>query len=684
MNDSVAANPYLQREILVNALYEAAELEHNLMCTYIYAAASLRDGEAEGLAADEAAAVKRWRQVLLGVAIEEMGHLAAVWNITSALGASPRIGRANFPLDPGYLPAGITVKLAPFNAGTLQHFVFLERPHGSSEPEGTGFACDRPYVRGTNRPHLTPMGRDYDTVGDFYQRLGEGLRRFVEHYGEDTAFDGDPTLQLSAEEVNLPGARPVRCLKTALTAFEAIIEQGEGAPRDSVGSHYQKFLGIRAELQALTAKNPRFSPSFPAATNPVLRRPPRPEGRVWIEDAAAFATVDVANASYALMLRLLAYSYLLHGPSAEKSLTMDLSIGLMQSLMYLAERAARLPAGPSNPECHAGVSFITLRDPSPLPPGVAARRLFIERLSQLAAAATSLAASGDARARAAAERLESLAARARAGFDLTGAAAANVAGVTANAAAATRGASTAAAAPSTSTPAAGSTTAAAQPVPAAASADTTAGVERARGQQVEIEFETRRCIHSRFCVTWAPQVFLANVKGPWIHPDAMAVERVVEVAHACPSGAIRYQRLDGGPQEVAPPVNLASVRESGPYAFRAQLVIDGVAAGFRATLCRCGASKNKPFCDGSHHAVGFSATGEPASGKTDMLPVRDGVLAIDPQSNGPLRVRDNLEILSGTGRAVARITSAYLCRCGGSANKPFCDGTHAKIGFRSD
>jgi len=179
-------------------------------------------------------------------------------------------------------------------------------------------------------------------------------------------------------------------------------------------------------------------------------------------------------------------------------------------------------------------------------------------------------------------------------------------------------------------------------------------------------------------------VFLANVKGPWIHPDAMPVEQVVEVAHACPSGAIHYQRLDGGAQEAAPPVNLATVREAGPYAFRAQLEIDGTPAGFRATLCRCGASKNKPYCDGSHHEVGFSATGEPPTGKTEALAMRNGVLAIDPQTNGPLRVRGNLEILSGTGRAVARVTSAYLCRCGGSANKPFCDGTHAKIGFRSD
>ena len=673
MNDVATASPYEQREILINALYEAAELEHNLMCTYLYAAASLRSGEAEGLSATEAAAVKRWRGVLVDVAIQEMGHLAAVWNITSALGASPRIGRANFPLDPGYLPAGITVKLAPLNAETLQHFVFLERPHGSSEPEGAGFACERVYVRGTDRPHLTPMGRDYDTVGVFYERLGEGLRTFVTRYGEATAFGGDPALQLSPEEVNLPGCRHVICLKTALAAFTAIVEQGEGAPRDSVNSHYQKFIGIRSELEQLTQKNPAFAPAFPAATNPVLRRPPRPEGRVWIEDADAFATVDLANASYALMLRLIGYAYALRGPGQEKSLAVDLAIGLMQAVMPLAERAARLPAGPSNPHCNAGMSFIVPRDPSPLPPGPAARRLVLERFAQLATAGAALQTSGDARAVAAADQLSRLAARAAREFDLSAA-------VPAPAAAPVG----AAAAPAAASAPAGTAAASTSTADSAAAGIGPDGIERVRGEKVALTFEAKRCIHSRFCVTWTPQVFLANVKGPWIHPDAMPVERVVEVAHACPSGAIGYRRLDGGADETAPPVNLATVREAGPYAFRARLQIDGVPAGFRATLCRCGASKNKPFCDGSHHAIGFTASGEPPTGKTDMLTTRDGVLAIDPQTNGPLKVRGNLEILSGTGRAVARVTSAYLCRCGGSANKPFCDGTHAKIGFRSD
>ena len=651
MNDVSLPAALTQREVLIHALYEAAELEHNLMCTYLYAAVSLKDGEAEGLSAEEAAAVKRWRQVLLGVAIEEMGHLAAVWNITSALGGSPRFGRTNFPLDPGYLPACVVVKLAPFTADTLQHFVFLERPHGSTEQDGAGFAYERPYVRGGGAARLTPMAVDYSTVGDFYAALGEGLRALVARYGESNAFDGDPALQLSPEEVSLAGAKQVRCLKTALAAFAAIVEQGEGAPRDTVGSHYQKFLGIRTELRALMAKNPDFAPAHPAATNPVLRRPPRPEGRVWLENPDAVAAVDLANACYGLMLRLLAYAYAVRGPSAEKSLAVDLAIGLMQAVMPLAERAARLPAGPSNPQCNAGLSFIALRDSAALPPGPAARRLFVERFEQLAEGAAALRASGDARAVAAADQVAALASRASRGFDLTAAAAA------------APEAAASGAAPSSSM---------------------SAGVETVQGRQIELQFEAKRCIHSRFCVTWAPRVFLANVQGPWLHPDAVPVERLVEVAHACPSGAIRYRRKDGAPDEPVPEVNLATVREAGPYAFRAALQIDGVPAGFRATLCRCGASRNKPYCDGSHHEIGFNATGEPPSGKTDMLALRDGALAIDPQANGPLKVRGNLEITSGTGRVVARVTSASLCRCGGSASKPFCDGTHTKIGFRSD
>ena len=81
-----------------------------------------------------------------------MGHLAAVWNITAALGGSPRFGRGNFPLDPGALPAGIVVKLAPFNEQVLQHFIHLERPEGSKELDGEGFVPEMQFKRGIEPP----------------------------------------------------------------------------------------------------------------------------------------------------------------------------------------------------------------------------------------------------------------------------------------------------------------------------------------------------------------------------------------------------------------------------------------------------------------------------------------------------------------------------------------------------
>ncbi len=646
------------REQLVHLLYEAAELEHTLMCTYLYAAFSLRNGEAEGLSADEAVAVAGFRRVIMKVAVEEMGHLTAVWNITAALGAAPRFGRGNFPLDPGTLPAGIVVKLAPFSEAVIQHFIHLERPADSSESEGIGFAPEREFRRGVDSSRLTPMALDYDTVGAFYETLGNKLQAFVTHWGEAAAFAGDPALQLSPHELTLAGAQPVVCMKTARAAFDTIRMQGEGAPEHTADSHYQKFLELRDELLRLTAANPDFQPAFPAAHNPVLRPPLGRSERVWIEHEEAAETVDLANTGYALMLRLIAHSYLVPGPSSEKSLAVDLSLGLMRAVTLLAERAARLPAGPSNPGCNAGMSFTALRDAASLPPGASARRFFGERLAELSEAANALAENGDERVVGAARMIADLAKRATRGF-----------------ASILPSASPLSAPPVTVQSAVASTPA---PIPTVID-----GAEHIEAPDLTLIYEGKKCIHSRFCVTGAPRVFLANVVGPWIHPEAMPVDALVEIAHVCPSGAIRYKRKDGKPDETAPPVNLIAIREAGPYAVRGALNIAGQTGQFRATLCRCGASKNKPYCDGSHHEIGFAASGEPATGQAEMLAVRDGELEIEPTTDGPLQVRGNLEITSGTGRVVARVQQARLCRCGGSANKPFCDGTHARIGFKS-
>jgi CDGSH-type Zn-finger protein/uncharacterized Fe-S cluster protein YjdI len=669
----VAQSNLPSREQLLFNLYEAAELEHNLMCTYLYAGFSLRDGTEAGFSAREAEAVERWRRTIQQIAIEEMAHLTAVWNITAALGGAPRFGRANFPLDPGLLPAGIVVKLAPFGEASLQHFVHLERPESSDEPDGQGFAPELAFRRGSSVRRLTPMVTDYETVGEFYAQLSGCLQAFAEAHGEKVAFCGDPALQLSDHELPLLGVKPVICAKTALAAFKTIVEQGEGAPEHSETSHFSRFQQMLRELAQLKAENPGFMPAFPAAHNPVLRRPLRPEGRVWIEDETAAKTVDLANASYALMLRLVAYAFTLARPDPEKSLALELALGLMRALTPLAERAARLPAGPSNPDCHAGVSFTSLRDAAAFQPCAGARHAFVERSLELVVAARELAQDGDPRCASALKQLEALHERAKRGFaaaNSRGASASQVVSAPAPVAATPPSPAVAAAAPTK--------TESGIPIPRSEN-----GVDYIDSKRLTLVYEGKRCIHARFCVTGAPKVFLANVKGPWIDPDGIDTPRLVEIAHACPSGAIRYERRDGEPNETAPPVNLLSVREAGPYAVRGALSVAGDTTSFRATLCRCGASKNKPYCDGSHHDIGFAASGEPTTGKADMLDSRDGPLEVEPQVDGPLQVRGNLEIVSGTGRVVARLTQARLCRCGGSANKPFCDGTHARIGFRS-
>ena len=201
------------------------------------------------------------------------------------------------------------------------------------------------------------------------------------------------------------------------------------------------------------------------------------------------------------------------------------------------------------------------------------------------------------------------------------------------------------------------------------------------GQRLDIVFEGRRCIHSRMCVLGRPDVFVANAEGPWIHPDAVPVDAVVEVAHSCPSGAIAYRRRDGGAEEGPPLVNIVRIWENGPYSVHAALDIAGDRHAFRATLCRCGASRNKPYCDTSHHEAGFLASGEPGTRDSKPLAQRDGLLNVTPLPDGPLKLEGAVEIVSGTGRTVDRQASAFLCRCGASANKPYCDGTHKRVGF---
>ncbi|HEX7770133.1 MAG TPA: ferritin-like protein, partial [Dokdonella sp.] len=296
MTDAIAVPT--SREQLWGLLAEAAEIEHHLMCCYLYAAFSLKEGTDEDLSDAELAAVRRWRAEIFAVAIEEMGHLATVCNILSSLGAPAHLDHQNFPVSAGYHPAGVVVKLTPFNPQTLAHFIYLERPGDADVADGAGFEPARHYVRDSQMDRLMTVTTEYRTVGRLYESINLGLAGLAATLGESRLFAGDPAHQLGADVGGLPGLKVVRCLVTARAAIDAIVRQGEGAEATEARSHYQRFLSIREEYDRLLVARPGFRPARMSAHNPVMRRPPTPEGKLWITEEPAASLLDLGNALY--------------------------------------------------------------------------------------------------------------------------------------------------------------------------------------------------------------------------------------------------------------------------------------------------------------------------------------------------------------------------------------------------
>jgi CDGSH-type Zn-finger protein len=128
------------------------------------------------------------------------------------------------------------------------------------------------------------------------------------------------------------------------------------------------------------------------------------------------------------------------------------------------------------------------------------------------------------------------------------------------------------------------------------------------GRSITIYDNRAVCAHAAFCTDGLAAVF-RHGQAPWIDPDAAAVAEIVPTIRKCPSGALSYaiEGVEAEPPQRAP---MVTVTDDGPYAVTGGIELVGVRFGDGAalehyTLCRCGASKNKPFCDGSHWHVGF-------------------------------------------------------------------------------
>jgi CDGSH-type Zn-finger protein/uncharacterized Fe-S cluster protein YjdI len=137
---------------------------------------------------------------------------------------------------------------------------------------------------------------------------------------------------------------------------------------------------------------------------------------------------------------------------------------------------------------------------------------------------------------------------------------------------------------------------------------------------IEVLWEPKLCIHVRNCVRGLPHVFDPE-RRPWIDVDAADAGAIAAPILTSPTGALHFRRLDGGAQEEEPSATTVEPHPDGPMFVRGQVrIVDNegrlIREDTRLALCRCGAARNKPFCDGSHRRIGFTTAPEAAERPT--------------------------------------------------------------------
>ena len=375
------------REELIGALHQAAEIEHGLMIQYLFPALSLKKRQDEGLTAAEVALTRSWEGIILGVAVEEMGHLGTVCNLLASIGDGPRFARPNFPQAVGYYP--FPFDLVPFGDDALYRMLIFELPRGESPPAPPHSAV--PEFALNAELDVGPDPLTYDYVGELYQKIRHGLTAI----SENDLFIGDPAAQVGDTWSVRLDLRPVRDRGSALAAIDDIIEDGEGAPEDRATSHYGRFLGIRAayaetgyfEASRSVVRNPRTRATHPDAVGP---------GSL-ITHEVACAVAELFNEVYATTLLVLHQFFAFGGETASQREALKAAAGHLMStgIRPIAEVLTTLPAYSAGGAERAGPPF-ELYNAVSLSPFVAARwTVLLERLDACASAATTLGSEVD-------------------------------------------------------------------------------------------------------------------------------------------------------------------------------------------------------------------------------------------------------------------------------------------------
>ena len=392
------------REDLINALHLAAELEHNLMCQYLFAAYSMKRSVSEGLSEVQLEKTRGWGALMTLVARQEMEHMGLVLNLLTAIGGTPYFQRPNFPQRKShYGKLGIKSELTRFDQETIKRFQAFESPHPEPGPE---FCATRGIAREEIRAQLlapqvftrrsasetttatkgAAREIEFTSVQDLYVSLAAGFVTVTEQIGEKNLFNGDLSAEIwggpntpygegSMDDLSQYGLDLIQVvdLKSAIDAIVEIVEQGEGilAPPDYIEhTHYCIYTKMLDEMRA---QKPAFDAARPVVRNPLTKMHPditapkevniitRPETR---EIASLF------NLTYETMLLMMLYLY---GSSPKtKTMRVDFMNAIFFPLMTmfirpLSEILTQLPAF-KDKKGNAGPGFELSKDRLALPP----------------------------------------------------------------------------------------------------------------------------------------------------------------------------------------------------------------------------------------------------------------------------------------------------------------------------
>ena len=553
----------------------SVEIEHGTLPPYLCALYSIKEGHNK-----EAA------EVIHSVFMEEMLHLTLAANVLNAVGGSPELDSPRLmPAHPIYLPhsnEAFQVSLAKFSPESVETFLQIERP---SDHEGL------------------PEDDSYETIGQFYEAIEEALVRLCDELGEEQLFSGDPARQITSE-LYYGGAGEivvVTDLKSALAALDEVVEQGEGLQHEEIWdgdrnmfhperedvAHYFRFNEIRLGRRHQAGDTPQSGPTgevFNVEWDAVHNMRPNPTSSDYPVGSRQRQQIDEFNHTYSGIL------HLIHEALNGSPRLLAVATGAMYGLKQQAVELMSLPSGDGDTTVGPSFEYVPPEDRHHA--SAEERRIVILRNGPylvygdipLVRKRKIVSETGDAVNWATTEVLETEETYALCRCGRSGA------------------------------------------KPFCDGTHERIGFEGAETADIRVTAERRRtlggtgivvkrdgplCMHASFCVGRTRKI--AEMLPDSDDSDVRA--QIMGMIERCPSGSFAYALGEGG-EDVEPHLPLAIAVTEEEDSLAASLWVTGeipitrsdgepFEIRNRVTLCRCGQSKTKPLCDGTHRDIAF-------------------------------------------------------------------------------